>query len=281
MMTADNGVVTEWQSYLGNLAMVKGGGLEKYWTDSEVYRCKGGNQQLATKLVAAIGAPRVLTRTPVALGRRHRSRRARHARQRQGARGRPRDPDRAAVGLEPDRVRSGAAADARAADGHQREVPDRRCKGPFWRRAELAPDLLSDGPVNMTWHAHRRTARARARRSSRSPADRRPSSAASGAPRRDRELPRRARQGLHGHPRRATCARRGSWTGRAMPGSRRRTRSRRRARSPRRARRCYDGHRPPALRRRVLELRVHGLHGRRAALGRGGRAPDRRRATAS
>jgi monoamine oxidase len=29
MMTADNGVVTEWQSYLANLAMVKGGGLEK------------------------------------------------------------------------------------------------------------------------------------------------------------------------------------------------------------------------------------------------------------
>ena len=49
MMTADNGVVTEWQSYLGNLAMVKGGGLEKYWTESEVYRCKGGNQQLATE----------------------------------------------------------------------------------------------------------------------------------------------------------------------------------------------------------------------------------------
>src|ERR671913_257764 len=56
MMTADNGVVTDWQSYLGNLAMWKGGGLEKYWTDSEVYRCKGGNQQLATKLVAGIGA---------------------------------------------------------------------------------------------------------------------------------------------------------------------------------------------------------------------------------
>ena len=55
MMTADNGVVTEWQSYLANLAMVKGGGLEKYWTDSEVYRCAGGNQQLATKFVQAIG----------------------------------------------------------------------------------------------------------------------------------------------------------------------------------------------------------------------------------
>ena len=25
-------------------------------------------------------------------------------------------------------------------------------KGRFWRSAELAPDLLSDGPVSLTWH---------------------------------------------------------------------------------------------------------------------------------
>ena len=68
-MMADNGVVSDWQSYLGNLAMVKGGGLEKYWTESEVYRCKGGNQQLATKFAAAIGAPRIMTRTPVRVDR--------------------------------------------------------------------------------------------------------------------------------------------------------------------------------------------------------------------
>ena len=97
LMMADNGVITHWQSYLGNLAMVKGGGLEKYWTESEVFRCKGGNQQLAPKLVGAIGATRVLTRTPVRTIDVDGSRRARHARERQGARGRPRDPDRAAV----------------------------------------------------------------------------------------------------------------------------------------------------------------------------------------
>lgn len=39
-LAANNGVIPEQQSYLGNLAMVKGGGLEKYWTESEVYRCK-------------------------------------------------------------------------------------------------------------------------------------------------------------------------------------------------------------------------------------------------
>lgn len=48
--TADNGQPASKQSYLGQLAAVKGGGLEKYWKESEVYRCEGGNQQLALKL---------------------------------------------------------------------------------------------------------------------------------------------------------------------------------------------------------------------------------------
>lgn len=64
-MAADNGVRTAWQSFLGNLAMIKGHGLEKYWTDTEVFRCRGGNQQLATMLAAAVGMERVKTRTTV------------------------------------------------------------------------------------------------------------------------------------------------------------------------------------------------------------------------
>ena len=32
--SANNGVATSMQSYLGNLSQVKGGGLEKYWSDS-------------------------------------------------------------------------------------------------------------------------------------------------------------------------------------------------------------------------------------------------------
>jgi monoamine oxidase len=62
---ADNGAPLERQSYLGMLAQVKGGGLEKYWTDSEVYRCKGGNQQLAKKLAEAIGIDRMIIGMPV------------------------------------------------------------------------------------------------------------------------------------------------------------------------------------------------------------------------
>src|SRR5262249_14307443 len=62
-LTADNGVQTAWQSYLGNLAVVKGHGLEKYWTDTEVFRCKGGNQQLATRLAGALGEERIRLNT--------------------------------------------------------------------------------------------------------------------------------------------------------------------------------------------------------------------------
>lgn len=64
-LTADNGVTPEQQSYLGNLAMVKGGGLDKYWTESEAYRCAGGNQQLAHKLADAIGREHILLETSV------------------------------------------------------------------------------------------------------------------------------------------------------------------------------------------------------------------------
>src|SRR5687767_4627433 len=58
-LAADNGTATARQSYLGNLTQVKGGGLEKYWEESEVYRCKGGNDRLAMKLLEAIGAQNV------------------------------------------------------------------------------------------------------------------------------------------------------------------------------------------------------------------------------
>jgi monoamine oxidase len=63
-LEGNNGQRLEQQSYLGNLTQVKGGGVEKYWSDSEVYRCKGGNQQLALKLAQQLGR-RVITGLPV------------------------------------------------------------------------------------------------------------------------------------------------------------------------------------------------------------------------
>jgi monoamine oxidase len=52
--TGLNGVETERQSYLAMLAVVKGGGLKRYWTDSEVYRCRGGNEQLAGQFAKSV-----------------------------------------------------------------------------------------------------------------------------------------------------------------------------------------------------------------------------------
>ncbi len=61
----NNGVALAGQSYLGNLAQVAGGGGEAYWTESEVYRCAGGNQQLAFELAGAIGFERIRLGEPV------------------------------------------------------------------------------------------------------------------------------------------------------------------------------------------------------------------------
>lgn len=63
--TGNNGVATDRQSYLGNLAQVRGGGLEKYWTDTEVYRLRGGNQQYAERMAKELGSERVQLNCPV------------------------------------------------------------------------------------------------------------------------------------------------------------------------------------------------------------------------
>ena len=63
--SSDNGVDPRSASLLGQLTCIKGGGLDKYWTDTEVYRCKGGNSLLAHRLLAEIGPDRVITGLPV------------------------------------------------------------------------------------------------------------------------------------------------------------------------------------------------------------------------
>jgi monoamine oxidase len=46
-LESDNGVPAKDQSLLGLLSMVRGGGMERYWVDTEVYRCKKGTQALS------------------------------------------------------------------------------------------------------------------------------------------------------------------------------------------------------------------------------------------
>jgi monoamine oxidase len=152
MMTADNGMVTEWQSYLANLAMVKGGGLEKYWTESEVYRCRGGNQQLARKFVEAIGATKVMTRTTarsVAV--------TANAVRVTLANGKVLEGDHVILTAPPP-VWNRIAFDPALPPGLAPQMGSNvkfliGLNGPFWRRAELGPEILTDGPVSATWHS--------------------------------------------------------------------------------------------------------------------------------
>jgi monoamine oxidase len=53
-LESDNGVSTKNQSLLGLLAMVRGGGMERYWVDTEVYRCKKGTQALSLMFAAVL-----------------------------------------------------------------------------------------------------------------------------------------------------------------------------------------------------------------------------------
>jgi len=151
MMTADNGVVTGWQSYLANLAMVRGGGLEKYWTESEVYRCQGGNQQLALKLREAIGPGRVLLRTPVrAVALTDTVARVTLAD------GKVLEAEHVVLTAPPpvwNKIAFDPALPPNLAPQMGSNVKFLMAlKGPFWRRAELAPELMTDGPVSLTWH---------------------------------------------------------------------------------------------------------------------------------
>lgn len=64
-LASDNAVDNKKASLLGLLAAVSGGGGEKYWTDTEVYRCDGGNSKLAEALVNGIGEDNIRLRLPV------------------------------------------------------------------------------------------------------------------------------------------------------------------------------------------------------------------------
>ena len=150
MMTADNGVISEWQSYLGNLAMVKGGGLEKYWTESEVYRCKGGNQQLARRLATAVGSERVMTRMPVTQVQVN-DKLARITL----ANGRVLEAEHVLLTAPPS-VWNRIAFDPLLPLTLMPQMGSNiKClialKNRFWRNADLAPDSFTDGPLHMTW----------------------------------------------------------------------------------------------------------------------------------
>lgn len=149
-LAADNAVAPERQSYLALLACVRAGGFEKYWTDSEAYRCRGGNAQLARALGAGLGPSRVVTGAPVDLIERT----AGGARVR-CADGREWACDDVVLAVPPSAWGNVRFEPALPAD----LAPQMGCavkrlskvRTRFWEGDGLAPDMMTDGEVSMTW----------------------------------------------------------------------------------------------------------------------------------
>jgi len=174
-LVSDNGVEAPKQSLLALLAMIKGGGVRKFWTDTEVHRCREGAQALAKKFAVALrrrgvlihtetqvtgisvrrSGVRVSTRPSPANGDRDRVTPSKKTR---GSAFRRRF-DYAILTIPPSVWNSIENASPRALSqllGLRPQMGrntkylmafDRR----FWEDAALGPVLTEDGPVDLTW----------------------------------------------------------------------------------------------------------------------------------
>jgi monoamine oxidase len=152
LLTSAMGVLPAAKSYLAHLALVKGGGLGRFWMESEAYRCVGGCQQLAVKLAEALGPGRVRLGAPVKavkVGRR-------------GARvtladGSRHEADDVVLAIPPSTW--GAIAFDPPLPAALRPQMGRSLKlllafaRRFWRESGLSSDALTDGPVGLTWES--------------------------------------------------------------------------------------------------------------------------------
>jgi monoamine oxidase len=155
-MTCINGLIPAWQSLLGILAIVQGGGLQKFWEETDTLHCLGGNQQLAERLAESFtkarGATALKLRTPV------------HAITMQQdkvvvrlADGSKLEADDVIVTVPPttwnkiafDPPLSSRLTVPMAASVKYLAVLDK----PFWRELKSEPNAMAKGPVQITWEA--------------------------------------------------------------------------------------------------------------------------------
>lgn len=154
MLEHDNAASLERMSLLGLLSMIAGGGGESFWTDSEVYRCAGGNARLAHGLADALGATRIRLGEPavkLTIG----NRRCSVTTERTNY-----DADAVVLATPP------SVWDRLTITGPDGEpyAPPAPSMGPaikllarathaWWRDSGLSPDALGDGAVGYTWNA--------------------------------------------------------------------------------------------------------------------------------
>jgi monoamine oxidase len=151
-LQTDNGVDVRKQSLLANLAMIKGGGEMHYWTDTEVWRCDGGNQQLAAKLSETLPAGSIQTgihvtristdpRVSVRLSN-----------------GKVIGGDDVILAVPPSvwgriafKIRGMDPKKLKLQMGHNVKFL-MAFDDKFWIRDKMSPDYSSDGPIDLTWH---------------------------------------------------------------------------------------------------------------------------------
>jgi len=151
-MVGDAGVALDRQSYLALLTMVKGGGVEKFWTETELYHCRGGNQQLAERLADAIGRGRIVLNAPVATVKIEADRVTVSGRD-----GKTFTADDVILTAPPsvwDGIRFEPALPDTLRPQMGRNIKNLiSLKNRFWQQDNLAAESLSDGSVQMTWES--------------------------------------------------------------------------------------------------------------------------------
>ena len=152
LMSNDDVLWPERSSYLASLCCVAGGGYEDFWTESEVFRCIGGNQQMAFKLAEAVGADNIKLGAPV---------------MRIGLAGSGAVVDVAdgssvegdvVVLTVPPSAWNNFAIDPELPQGYQPSTGPAikylsKVSGPFWEKSGVVPGSLTDTPVGETWDA--------------------------------------------------------------------------------------------------------------------------------
>lgn len=150
LMANDSAMEPDRASYLAILCAIAGGGFERYWTESEVFRCASGSQSLAFRLAEEVGPENIRLDCPVA-----------EIRLRsdgvsvKDAKNESHEADYLVMTVPPPAWRH-FKVDPPVPDGYAPHAGPAtkylaKVSSAFWQEDGLAPDSLTDSAVGMTW----------------------------------------------------------------------------------------------------------------------------------
>ncbi len=148
---ADNGVMASQMSLLGYLAVIAGGGFQDYYELSETHRTRDGNDRLTRGLAASLGE-RIICDAPVTA----------IAREATGVTVTTRDGrtftgDAVVLAAPPTvwgEMQVTPALDAELAPQMGRNTKLLlNLRRPVWNEANVTPEMLADGPVQLSWES--------------------------------------------------------------------------------------------------------------------------------